>query len=272
MRCEDLDALARWAEDEGGLLDEAVWIAVEPDGEGWRMVMAAPLPSEPSDDRRAGFAAATVPARGWTLTPVAAGPAPVLDLPAEVGGLWPLGEGAGLAFDLGSAVVEVPATAWEAEVGAEVELPVRRALDPLELTFHGSGPLSSGPLTAALEASGSPLALHHNWVGSGQRFGAALIKDAIAPKAVTGDVPLRGAWRVTAADAPAEDPGGVWLIGQSLDGAAYVTLQRTERSAPALVAALVNALSEASGLTWASSGNALVALDGDALDAWLAAL
>ncbi|TNF32442.1 MAG: hypothetical protein EP329_10195 [Deltaproteobacteria bacterium] len=273
MRCDDLDALAKWAEDEGGLLDEVVWLAVEPGpgGDGWRLVLATPLVTPPPTDPRAAFAAASTPARRWTLTPRGAGEAPTPSLPAEVGGIWSLeAGGAGVALDLGATVVEIAATGWEAEVGPEIALPVARTLDPLELTFHGPGPCRSAALTAATAAAGMPIALHRNWAGSGQRFGAALTKDALLPEPVGGDEALAGAWRVVPAGLAADDPRGVWLTGQSLVSAAYVTLHRAEASDPALVAALTRALRGLDGLDWACSGSALVEAEG--FDAWLSSL
>ncbi|PKN56129.1 MAG: hypothetical protein CVU56_17695 [Deltaproteobacteria bacterium HGW-Deltaproteobacteria-14] len=273
MRCDDLDALATWAEQAGGLLDEALWLGVEDaPRKGWRMVLASPTGREAPADPRDAFTSVTVPARRWTLTPVGGAPRPSAEdvqLPAEVGGLWALpGTGAGLAVDLGSVVVELPATAWEAEVGEAMALPVVRTPDPLEITWHGPGPVTAGPLAQALAEAGCAVTLYRNWAGSGQRFGSAFVKDALTPEAVASDERLGGAWRVAPAGVAAEDPRGVWLTGQSLAAAAYVTLHRTTGSDSALVSAACAALDGSPGLTWAHSGNTLVS-DRDALAAWV---
>lgn len=272
MRCEDLDALATWAEQAGGLLDEALWLSVEDAPRGaWRMVLASPVPREAPADPRDAFTSVTVPARRWTLSPVDGGARPTAEgvrLPAEVGGLWALpGTGAGLAVDLGSVVVELRAAAWEAEVGETMALPVVRTPDPLEITWHGPGPVSAGPLVEALAAAGHAVTLYRNWAGSGQRFGSAFVKDALAPEGVASDERLAGAWRVAPAGVAAEDRCGVWLTGQSLATSAYVTLHRTTSSDAGLVQALCKALEAAPGLEWAHSGNALVT-EPRALAAW----
>jgi len=272
-RFDDLDALAAWADANGGLLDGAHWVALaSADHGGVQLELATPLPTAVPRDPRDAVSRPTRPARRWTLAPVGGGPPPdidVLALPAEIGGLWPTdGSRAALAFDLGVAIIELQASAWEVTLGDVVALPIVRRADPLSLAWYGSGPVASDALRAACAAQGYAVALSHNWVGSGQRSPALL--PAGPPSSVaSGAVLADGCWRVHPSDAAPADPRGVWLIGSTADDATpRATVIRSAASAPALVAAVARALATLPGLDFAASGNVPVE-DGDALSGWL---
>ena len=266
--------LSTWAEAEG-MLDDTLVLGLEPASASIRFGFRLPTAAAPGATPRDRFSATHEELLVFTLSGDGPGAALTITgtpvLPAEVaidGFDW---DAPSFAFDLrlGDASAHLAAPAVLHEDHGQLSQPITRSWEPGALTLHGAGPLDAGALLAALAARGVTAALAGNWNGSGQSFGAACVRNVAAPTAVAPEASL-GAWCVTLAGTPAQDPAHVWLTGRATATSTYVTLQRSAASPPALVAALASVLRAWPGLTWGYSGNRLLESDADAA-AWLAA-
>lgn len=252
------DQLIEWAEDEGAL-DDSIILAVDPSAAsltiGLRMLESAE--GDPRDAFRRTkeqFLPFTLSSKGGTVAVQG-------DLATNASfesSLLEDGDRFGLVLETGEAEVHASGTAWRVDVGAPIAIAVVPELSPADITFHGNGPVTSTLFGDALRAAGVTAQLFGNWSGSGPSMGAALVRDVKTPRPLAEDEELGGAWRVVPGGAEATDPRGVWILGNSSVHSTYARVERTAKSEPALVRAVVEALASLPGLAWASSGNQLV--------------
>jgi hypothetical protein len=257
------DALSAWAEDEGWL-DDSVLVSARLEATGRARIRIGLRVLEDVDDPRDRFNRTSE--RFFELS--LEGDDPVLPRsrptgPFEVRSMAKEGRRFGLVLDVRGRPFTVLARRYRVIIHGEVRRAVRLALGP-ELCFHGPGPVTIEQL---VHASGVPIDCYRNWKGSGQAMGSAFVTATVPEPVTSGEFEM--AIRVVPAGAPATDPRGLWLVGQSLPSAAYVIVRRSKATEPDLAHAVVQGLASVSGLTWASSGNMRVETVEDR-DRWLA--
>ena len=158
----------------------------------------------------------------------------------------------------------VVATSWRFTPMGDRDLLVPRRASLTELSFYGPGPVTIGE---PMHASRDIAEVFDNWKG-GNSFGSAFVtKDA--PATPSDSSRFAGLYRVVPRSASATSAAGLWLTGQSLPGAAYITITRSRAgdSDPDLVEAMILVLRDHSALTWMSSGNRV--MDSVAVDMWM---